>query len=98
MFRLSLQNYRYLDLLAVLCVCDGVAIPDNQTYITEHWLRQDRVSSPLPPLNPIQSYLSPGCCSSPYPRILVFSHPFSPTLYKIRHCILAHFIACMPPV
>ena len=37
------QNYRYLDLLNVLCVCDGVAIPDNQIYITEHWLRRDRV-------------------------------------------------------
>ena len=41
---ISFQNYRYLDLLNVLCVCDGVAIPDNQTYITEHWLRRDRVS------------------------------------------------------
>jgi inositol 1,4,5-triphosphate receptor type 1 len=39
------QNYRYLDLLNVLCVCDGVAIPDNQTYITEHWLRRDTVSN-----------------------------------------------------
>ena len=38
------QNYRYLDLLNVLCVCDGVAIQNNQTYITEHWLRRDRVS------------------------------------------------------
>jgi len=37
------QNYRYLDLLNVLCVCDGVAIPDNQNYITERWLRCDRV-------------------------------------------------------
>ncbi|XP_052817063.1 inositol 1,4,5-trisphosphate receptor type 3-like isoform X2 [Mya arenaria] len=33
------QNYRFLDLLQVLCVCDGVAIPNNQTYITEKWLR-----------------------------------------------------------
>ncbi|ESN99319.1 hypothetical protein HELRODRAFT_162842 [Helobdella robusta] len=32
---------RYLDLLNVLCVCDGVAISDNQVYITEHWLRRD---------------------------------------------------------
>jgi len=39
------QNYRYLDLLNVLCVCDGVAIPDNQNYITERWLRCDRVST-----------------------------------------------------
>ena len=41
-----MQNYRYLDLLNVLCVCDGVAIPDNQNYITERWLRCDRVSIP----------------------------------------------------
>ena len=41
------QNYRYLDLLNVLCVCDGVAIQNNQTYITEHWLRRDRVSTVL---------------------------------------------------
>ncbi len=41
----SCQNYRYLDLLNVLCVCDGVAIQNNQTYITEHWLRRDRVRS-----------------------------------------------------
>ncbi len=33
-----MQNYRYLDLLSVLCVCDGVSIPDNQRYITEAWL------------------------------------------------------------
>ncbi|KAL4234550.1 hypothetical protein ACF0H5_006191 [Mactra antiquata] len=33
------QNYRFLDLLHVLCVCDGVSIPNNQTYITETWLR-----------------------------------------------------------
>ncbi|XP_070537450.1 LOW QUALITY PROTEIN: inositol 1,4,5-trisphosphate-gated calcium channel ITPR3-like [Ptychodera flava] len=32
------KNYRYLDLLSVMCVCDGVAIPDNQTYITDVWL------------------------------------------------------------
>ena len=38
-----LQNYRYLDLLSVLCVCDGVAIPDNQTYIAENWLMKDQV-------------------------------------------------------
>ena len=37
------QNYRFLDLLNVLCVCNGVAIPNNQTYITEHWLRRDSV-------------------------------------------------------
>ncbi|KAL3848185.1 hypothetical protein ACJMK2_019059 [Sinanodonta woodiana] len=32
------KNYRYLDLLIVLCVCDGVSIADNQKYITEVWL------------------------------------------------------------
>ncbi|XP_076449737.1 inositol 1,4,5-trisphosphate-gated calcium channel ITPR1-like isoform X2 [Babylonia areolata] len=33
------QNFRFLDLLQVLCVCDGVAIPNNQTYIVKHWLK-----------------------------------------------------------
>ncbi|XP_052703116.1 inositol 1,4,5-trisphosphate receptor type 3-like isoform X4 [Crassostrea angulata] len=32
------KNHRYLDLLEVLCVCDGVSIADNQRYITEVWL------------------------------------------------------------
>ncbi|XP_078311676.1 inositol 1,4,5-trisphosphate-gated calcium channel ITPR2-like [Crassostrea virginica] len=32
------KNHRYLDLLGVLCVCDGVSIADNQRYITEVWL------------------------------------------------------------
>ncbi|XP_053404110.1 inositol 1,4,5-trisphosphate receptor type 2-like isoform X2 [Mercenaria mercenaria] len=32
------KNYHYLDLLSVLCVCDGVSIADNQKYITEVWL------------------------------------------------------------
>ncbi|GFN95264.1 inositol 1,4,5-trisphosphate receptor type 1 [Plakobranchus ocellatus] len=32
------QNYRFLDLLHVLCVCDDVAIPNNQSYIVEKWL------------------------------------------------------------
>lgn len=38
------QNYRFLDLLSVLCVCDNVAIQDNQTYITDHWLCREKVS------------------------------------------------------
>ncbi|XP_062618413.1 inositol 1,4,5-trisphosphate receptor type 1-like [Saccostrea cucullata] len=38
------QNYRFLDLLHVLCVCDGVAIPNNQTYIVDQWLRESRDS------------------------------------------------------
>ncbi|KAL5005127.1 hypothetical protein ScPMuIL_018583 [Solemya velum] len=32
------KNYHFLDLLNVLCVCDGVSIADNQKYITEAWL------------------------------------------------------------
>ncbi|XP_046366515.2 inositol 1,4,5-trisphosphate receptor type 3-like isoform X5 [Haliotis rufescens] len=35
----SNQNYRFLDLLQVLCVCDCVAIPNNQSYIVQQWLR-----------------------------------------------------------
>lgn len=43
---LNWQNYRYLELLSVLCVCDGVSIADNQTYITEAWLmRGNKVSA-----------------------------------------------------
>nr|XP_022341730.1 inositol 1,4,5-trisphosphate receptor type 2-like isoform X3 [Crassostrea virginica] len=38
------KNYRFLDLLQVLCVCDGVAIPNNQSYIVEQWLRESRDS------------------------------------------------------
>lgn len=34
------KNYRYLDLLSVLCVCDGVSIPDNQNHITKRWLME----------------------------------------------------------
>lgn len=32
-------NYRFLDLLQVLCVCADVAIPNNQSYIVQNWLR-----------------------------------------------------------
>ena len=39
-----LQDYRFLDLLKVLCVCQELAIPDNQTHITINWLQRDRVS------------------------------------------------------
>ncbi|KAL4233979.1 hypothetical protein ACF0H5_005634 [Mactra antiquata] len=35
----SSQNYRFLDLLHVLCVCDGIAIPTNQTYIVQRWMQ-----------------------------------------------------------
>ena len=32
------KNYRYLELLSVLCVANGVALPENQNYIAQHWL------------------------------------------------------------
>ena len=39
------QNYRYLELLCVLCYCDGVAMSDNQNHITNAWLTEgDRVA------------------------------------------------------
>lgn len=39
-----LQNHRYLELLGVLCYCDGVAMSDNQIHITNAWLVEgDRV-------------------------------------------------------
>lgn len=41
------KNYRYLDLLSVLCVCDGVSIADNQKYITEVWLTKGLVCGGL---------------------------------------------------
>ena len=34
----SFQDYRYLELLSALCVCNGVALTENQRYITECWL------------------------------------------------------------
>ncbi|KAL3848254.1 hypothetical protein ACJMK2_019123, partial [Sinanodonta woodiana] len=34
----SEKHYSYLDLLMVLCVCDGVSITENQKYITDVWL------------------------------------------------------------
>ncbi|CAG2222632.1 unnamed protein product [Mytilus edulis] len=36
------QNYRFLDLLHVLCVCDSVAIPNNQSYIVKKWLQTEQ--------------------------------------------------------
>ncbi|KAK3607291.1 hypothetical protein CHS0354_002916 [Potamilus streckersoni] len=32
------KHYCYLDLLMVLCICDGVSITENQKYITDVWL------------------------------------------------------------
>ena len=43
----SLQSYHFLDLLQVLCVCDGVAIPNNQSYIVQKWLRTYKVSESI---------------------------------------------------
>lgn len=36
------KNYQLLELLSVLCVCDGVAITNNQDQITGSWLRNER--------------------------------------------------------
>ncbi|EDV25315.1 uncharacterized protein TRIADDRAFT_55241 [Trichoplax adhaerens] len=38
----SNKYYQYLDLLNVLCVCNGRAIPNNQTYITETLLKSGK--------------------------------------------------------
>uniref|UniRef100_A0A1I8H777 Inositol 1,4,5-trisphosphate receptor n=1 Tax=Macrostomum lignano TaxID=282301 RepID=A0A1I8H777_9PLAT len=35
------EHYNYLKLLKVLCVCNGVAITDNQSYIAQKWLLED---------------------------------------------------------
>ncbi|PAA53235.1 hypothetical protein BOX15_Mlig016571g1 [Macrostomum lignano] len=32
------RNFRYIELLSILCVCDGLSMPENQNYITEKWL------------------------------------------------------------
>ncbi|XP_053404101.1 inositol 1,4,5-trisphosphate receptor type 3-like isoform X2 [Mercenaria mercenaria] len=37
------KNYRYLDLLSVLCVCAGVSISINQNLITNSWLITNRL-------------------------------------------------------
>ncbi|XP_078335085.1 inositol 1,4,5-trisphosphate-gated calcium channel ITPR2-like [Crassostrea virginica] len=36
------QNYRFLDLLHVLCVCDDIAIPNNQSYIVKRWMQVEQ--------------------------------------------------------
>ena len=36
------KNYRFLELLNVLCVCDGVGIPANQNCIVQKWLNKDK--------------------------------------------------------
>ncbi|XP_062518427.1 inositol 1,4,5-trisphosphate receptor type 1-like isoform X2 [Corticium candelabrum] len=60
------RDHRYLDFLGVLCVCDGVAIPSNQDYITKKLLQDTRsivylteVGSALkPPRDRSQVYMS----------------------------------------
>ena len=38
-----LQKHYYLDLLGTLCLCKGVYQPENQTYICNKWLEDDKV-------------------------------------------------------
>uniref|UniRef100_A0A914XA54 Uncharacterized protein n=1 Tax=Plectus sambesii TaxID=2011161 RepID=A0A914XA54_9BILA len=35
------KNYRYLELLSVLCIAKGGTLPDNQTYIAKKWLDEN---------------------------------------------------------
>ncbi|XP_076470932.1 inositol 1,4,5-trisphosphate-gated calcium channel ITPR2-like isoform X2 [Babylonia areolata] len=54
------QNYRFLDLLHVLCVCDDVAIPNNQSYIVQRWLQceQKLIQGMIRPQYPKGVYLT----------------------------------------
>lgn len=61
------KNYRYLDLLSVLCVCDGVSIADNQKYITEAWLMKSTVRSRIILHWLIQSYYCEICLKGTHP-------------------------------
>jgi len=45
MLLMLMQSYYYLDLLGVMCVCNEVARPDNQSYIAQILLRDDPVSN-----------------------------------------------------
>ena len=57
----------------MLCVCDGVAIPDNQTYITQHWLRTDKVKWQL---GGIEELCKPNITNKPvgaYTNTLILS-------------------------
>ncbi|OAF68200.1 hypothetical protein A3Q56_04067 [Intoshia linei] len=38
------KDYRYLHLLGVLCLCDGVSIRDNQNYIADKWLKDKNMN------------------------------------------------------
>ena len=40
---LNFQHHRHLDLLGVLCVCKDDCLADNQRYITNTWLKGNRV-------------------------------------------------------
>ena len=35
------QNFRFLQLLGVLCVCEDIPVVENQNYITDVWLKDD---------------------------------------------------------
>ena len=48
-----MQKCYFLDLLGVLCVCEGVYLPDNQTYICQKWLEEDNVWTILNYFSPL---------------------------------------------
>ena len=84
------QNYRFLDLLQVLCVCDGVAIPNNQSYIVEQWLRESRVRNRPRPHKPRQTH-------TPYTATIMIYQPlFSSDMFiKQRiYFMLLVFFSC----
>lgn len=35
------KNYRYLEYLNVISVCDGIPLPENQTFIIDEWLKDE---------------------------------------------------------
>ncbi|XP_074653546.1 inositol 1,4,5-trisphosphate-gated calcium channel ITPR2-like [Tubulanus polymorphus] len=38
------KNAVFLDMMSAVCVCDGMAIPDNQNYIAKHLFKDDYVN------------------------------------------------------
>ena len=95
-----LQNYRYLDLLSVLCVCNGVSIPDNQRYITEVWLTKEKSVSVkyLAPVlaiaskkcihnhTKIQEIMRPDLCLSDWATDGCLMHQGCPTVVLSHQC------------
>ncbi|XP_065833160.1 inositol 1,4,5-trisphosphate-gated calcium channel ITPR1-like isoform X3 [Oscarella lobularis] len=65
-FMTEKREHRFLLLLGLLCVCDGVAIPSNQIYVTKKLLQEDRAIMYLtkcgddlnPPRDPQMVYVS----------------------------------------